>query len=34
MDAKRQRDLVYSHFTLDVVTRKHLDVFERMVVSP
>ncbi|MCX4473420.1 GDP-mannose-dependent alpha-(1-6)-phosphatidylinositol monomannoside mannosyltransferase [Micromonospora sp. MW-13] len=29
--AKRQRDLVYSHFTLDVVTRKHLDVFERMV---
>ncbi|WP_320068619.1 glycosyltransferase family 4 protein [Micromonospora sp. RTGN7] len=29
--AKRQRDLVYSHFTLEVVTRKHLDVFERMV---
>ncbi|MEO3776409.1 glycosyltransferase family 4 protein [Micromonospora sp. B11E3] len=29
--AKRQRDLVYSHFTLDVVTRQHLEVFARMV---
>jgi glycosyltransferase involved in cell wall biosynthesis len=28
--AKRQRDLVYAHFTLDVVTRQHLEVFERM----
>ncbi|RKN14906.1 glycosyltransferase family 1 protein [Micromonospora musae] len=28
--AKRQRDLVYGHFTLDVVTRQHLDAFERM----
>ncbi|MEU8050249.1 glycosyltransferase family 4 protein [Micromonospora haikouensis] len=29
--AKRQRDLVYSHFTLDVVTRQHLAAFDRMV---
>ncbi|MCW3841313.1 glycosyltransferase family 4 protein [Micromonospora yasonensis] len=28
---KRQRDLVYLHFTLDVVTRQHLAAFERMV---
>ncbi|MGC4808093.1 glycosyltransferase family 4 protein [Micromonospora sp. DT233] len=29
--AKRQQELVFSHFTLDVVSRQHLDVFERMV---
>jgi 1,2-diacylglycerol 3-alpha-glucosyltransferase len=28
---KRQRDLVYLHFTLDVVTRQHLAAFERML---
>ncbi|MEH0936239.1 glycosyltransferase family 4 protein [Micromonospora psammae] len=31
--AKQQRDLVYSHFTLDVVTRQHLAAFERMTGS-
>lgn len=29
--AKRQRELVYAHFTLDVVTQKHLDAFARML---
>lgn len=29
--AKRQRELVHSHFTMDVVTRQHLDTFARMV---
>ncbi len=29
--AKRQHELVYAHFTLDVVTRQHLDAFARML---
>ncbi|KXK61023.1 glucosyltransferase [Micromonospora rosaria] len=32
--AKQQQDLVYSHFTMDVVTRQHLTAFERMVGVP
>ncbi|HEX6499594.1 MAG TPA: glycosyltransferase family 4 protein [Micromonosporaceae bacterium] len=31
--AKRQRELVLSNFTLDVVTRQHLDAFERMLAA-
>lgn len=31
--AKAQRELVHAHFTLDVVTRRHLEVFERMIAA-
>lgn len=31
--AKRQRELILSSFTLDVVTRQHLDAFERMLAA-
>lgn len=29
--AKRQRELIHGHFTMDVVTRQHLDAFDRML---
>lgn len=29
--AKRQQELIYRHFTMDVVTRQHLDAFDRML---
>jgi glycosyltransferase involved in cell wall biosynthesis len=29
--AKRQRELIHGHFTMDVVTRQHLDAFDRIL---
>jgi 1,2-diacylglycerol 3-alpha-glucosyltransferase len=30
---KRQRELVDAHFTLDVITQRHLETFERMIAT-